>query len=273
MGTSFEDDNTPVSLRIIGAQIRALRERDGLTRAELGAAVGYSESLIRSVERGRRRPQPAMLLRMEEAFQVPGVFAAIGEQLLKEAHPTWFQPYVDVEAEAASLSVYGNLLINGLLQTEAYAYAADAAQQPALDDDEINGLVAVRLARQQLLARKPSPSLSFLLEEVVLRRPIGGHDVMREQLHHLLKVAQSRHVHIQVMPTERTDHAGLHGPFTLIEPQDREMCAYVEVQHFGKLITDRRTVHKLIRRYGILQSQALTPEDSMKFIHELAGER
>ncbi|MEU1627476.1 helix-turn-helix transcriptional regulator [Streptomyces sp. NPDC020096] len=266
----MSDGNTPVSLRIIGTQVKALRNLAGLTQAQLGKEVGYSESQIRSIETGRRTPKPELLLRFEELFGVQGVFTSVAEELLKEPHATWFQPFADAEAEAIALSVYGNQLINGLLQTEAYARAVHASYRPALDDDEIDHRVAARLARQKLLTRVPTPSLSFILEAVVLNRPIGGKKVLRDQLHHLLEVAQMRNVEIQVMPTDRTEHAGLDGPLTLIEPPDREMCAYLEVQDTGHLITERRTVSKIARRYGILQSQALTPGESVQYIHELA---
>ncbi|UQA97814.1 Scr1 family TA system antitoxin-like transcriptional regulator [Streptomyces halobius] len=93
---------------------------------------------------------------------------------------------------------------------------------------------------------------------------------MREQLHRLLELARLRHIEIQVMPTESTSHTSLDGPFTLVEPPDRGVCAYLEVQGTGRLITDRRSVNKLARRYGILQSQALTPKESTAFIQKLA---
>lgn len=81
-----------------------------------------------------------------------------------------------------------------------------------------------------------------------------------------------RHIEIQVMPTKRISHAGLEGPFTLIEPPNRETCAYLEVQGTGHLVVNRRAVRKLSRRYGILQSQALNPEESAEFIQKLAME-
>lgn len=266
----MSDGNTPVSLRIIGAQVKALRSRAGLTQAQLGKKVGYSESQIRSVEAGRRTPKPELLAVLEELFQVKGVFTSVADELLKEPHPSWFQPFAHLEAEAVALSIYDTQLINGLLQTEAYALAVSALFRPALDDGELEHRVSTRLDRQKLLTRVPAPSLSFIFEEAALRRPFGGREVHRNQLLRLADVSQMRHVEIQVMPTDRAEHAGLDGPLTLVEPPDREMCAYLEVQTTGHLITDRRRVSKIAQRYGILRSQALTPEESVKFIHQLA---
>ncbi|MDF3291112.1 helix-turn-helix domain-containing protein [Streptomyces silvisoli] len=266
----MSDGNTPVSLRIIGTQVKALRLRAGLTQAQLGKKVGYSESQIRSIESGRRTPKPDLLVRFEELFKVPGVFTSVADELLKEPHPSWFQPFADVEAEAVARCAYDCQLINGLLQTEAYARAVHEEHRPALDDGEIEVRVAARMARQRLLTRVPAPSLSFVLEEVLLQRPIGGERVMREQLERLVEVAQMRHVELQVMPTERTGHAGLEGPLLLVEPPDQEMRAYLEVQNTGRLITDRPTVSKIAQRYAILRSQALTPDESVSFIKQLA---
>ncbi|GAA1883120.1 helix-turn-helix domain-containing protein [Streptantibioticus ferralitis] len=260
----------PVSLRLIGAQVKALRQRAGLTQAELGKKVGYSESQIRSIEAGRRTPKPDLLVRFEELFKVPGVFTSVADELLKEPHPSWFQPFAVLEAEAVGLSAYDNQLVNGLLQTEAYARAVHIEHRPALDDQEIELRVDARLARQKLLTRVPAASLSFIFEEVLLRRSVGGREVMREQLERLLDVAQMRHVEIQVMPTERPGHAGLEGPLTVVEPPEKELCAYLEVQNIGRLITDRPTVSKIAQRYAILRSQALTPDESVSFIKQLA---
>ncbi|MEV0369928.1 helix-turn-helix transcriptional regulator [Streptomyces sp. NPDC050636] len=265
-------DNIPVSLRILGLQTKALRELAGLTQRQLGDKAGFSESLIGSVECGRRPLKEDLALKLEEVFKVPGVFMSVIEEQLKEPHPVWFQPYADAEAEAVALSAYDAHLVKGLLQTEAYARAVHIEYHPALDDDEIEHRVTARLSRQKLLTRVPTASLSFILEEAVLRRPIGGPEVLREQLHRLLEIGRMRHVQIQVMPTGCSSHAGLAGPFTLVEPPDREMCAYLEVQNTGRLLTDRRTVSTIARRYGILQSQALNPKESAEFIQKLAME-
>ncbi|MDH2391800.1 helix-turn-helix transcriptional regulator [Streptomyces sp. HNM0663] len=268
------DDNVPVSMRILSTQVRALREEAELTQRGLADAAGFSESQIGSVEQGRRPLKMDLAVQLEKVFKIPKVFSSVVEEQLKEPHPSWFQPFADAEAEAVALSVYGNMLINGLLQTEEYARAVHLAYRPALEDEEVERRIAARLARQQLLTRKPTAHLSFVLEEVTLRRPVGGQEAMRKQLDYLLEVTQLRHVEIQVMPTERAGHAGFGGPFTLVEPPGKDMCAYLEVQDKGQLITSRRTVSQLARRYGILQSQALSPEESAEFIQQLAnGER
>ncbi|MEN8653785.1 helix-turn-helix transcriptional regulator [Streptomyces sp. 21So2-11] len=268
------DENVPVSLRILSTQMRALREGAELTQRELGDRAGFSESQIGSVEQGRRPLRMDLAEQLEKVFKVPKVFTSVVNEQLKEPHPSWFQPFADAEADAVALSTYRTHLIHGLLQTEEYSRAVHLAYRPAVDDEEIERRVTARLGRQSLLTRTPIPSLSFILEEIVLRRPIGGHAVMRRQLSHLLEVSRSRHIEIQVMPTDRPNHAGLGGPFTLVEASDQHVSAYLEVQDNGQLITNVRTISQLARRYGILQSQALSSEESADFIEQLArGDR
>nr|WP_277312268.1 Scr1 family TA system antitoxin-like transcriptional regulator [Streptomyces sp. JH010] len=108
--------------------------------------------------------------------------------------------------------------------------------------------------------------------EAVLRRPFGGKPVLRGVLEQILLVGRQRSVEIQVMPTVREDNAGLDGPFTLITRRSGEQLAYLEVQGRSILLTDRDEVRSVAARYGIIRSQALTPQESLVFIEKLLGE-
>jgi hypothetical protein len=114
--------------------------------------------------------------------------------------------------------------------------------------------------------------LSFVIEEAVLRRPIGGPKVMRETLEQILVTGQSRNVEVQVMPIDREDNAALGGPFSLIDTDKGQRLAYAEVQDHSRLYTDAAYVRTLEARYGILRSQALTPSESVAFIEQLMGD-
>ncbi|GAA3377366.1 hypothetical protein GCM10020367_52770 [Streptomyces sannanensis] len=114
--------------------------------------------------------------------------------------------------------------------------------------------------------------MSFVIEESVLRRRIGGKTVQRGQLEQLLLVGQQRNVEIQVMPLDREDHAGLSGPFTLMETSDNRRVGYVEVQNVSRLHTERKLVRELEAQYGIIRAQALTPRESLAFVEKLLGE-
>ncbi|MEU5640307.1 helix-turn-helix domain-containing protein [Streptomyces milbemycinicus] len=259
-------------LKFLGKQVKLFRERAGLTQPQLGEAIGYSEELVSSVEQGRRAPQPEFLDAADDVLDAFGVLRAAKEEVSKARLPAFFRGAARLEAQATEFHAYDSQVINGLLQTEDYARAIYRMRRPALDDEIIEQRVAARLARQELLSHRPSPVMSFVVEETALRRPLGGEEVLRGELGHLLSIGQMRNVELQVMPTNRKDHAGLGGPFALLEPKGRQLVAYSEVQGRGTLVTDRKAVRELEQRYGIIRAQALTPQDSLDFIDKLRGE-
>ncbi|MFF3323666.1 helix-turn-helix domain-containing protein [Streptomyces sp. NPDC002889] len=281
--TGPADDNDEVEdaadlFRVIGRQVRVLRERAGLTQRELGDQLGYSEDLIRSLERGRRTPQPEFLDAADELLGAGGLLRAATEDVgrakarARVKHPAWFKDYARLERQAVEVHEYGNHVIPGLLQTEDHARSLFAMRKPLLDDATIEQRVIARLARQELLTRWPAPIVTCIIEESVLRRTIGGEAVHKAQLDKLLELGQLRSLELQVMPTKRDKHAGMGGPFILLTPQGRAQVAYLEVQNISRLITDPDEVRILAARYGSIRAQALTPSESLAVIQELLGE-
>jgi hypothetical protein len=114
--------------------------------------------------------------------------------------------------------------------------------------------------------------LTFVLEEVTLRRPLGGKAVLRGQLDHLLDVGQLRNVSVQVMPMDREDHAGMGGEINLLKVFDGMTVGYSEAQLTSRLISHPKEVQILEMRYGMIRAQALTPRQSLAFIEKLRGE-
>lgn len=108
----------------------------------------------------------------------------------------------------------------------------------ACSDEQVDGLVEARLARRRVFAEQPAPMLNFVQEEVTLRRPLGGKMVMRKQLEHLLEVGRRRNMDIQVLPTNREDHAGLAGALQLLRLKEGPTVGRVEVQLFNRRISD-----------------------------------
>jgi len=277
------DDNDEVEdaadlFRVIGRQVRLLRERAGLTQRELGEQVGYSEELIRSLERGRRTPQPEFLDAADEKLGAGGLLRAAKEDVARAKararvkHPTWFRNYAKLEADAVELSFFSSLTVPGLLQTEEYARTTFMARQPLLDEATIEQRVTARLARQEILTRWPSPMVSAVIDESVLRRAVGGYQVRQGQLKHLKHLSHLRSTTIQVLPMACEDHAALEGPFILLAPRGRPQLAYVEVQSVNRLITDTEEVRILAARYGSIRGQALSPHESLALIEQLLGE-
>ncbi|MER8087408.1 Scr1 family TA system antitoxin-like transcriptional regulator [Streptomyces sp. NPDC058316] len=275
IGDNDDSEEAADLFHVIGSQLRLLRERSGLTQRELGDRLGYSEDLIRSLERGRRTPQPEFLDAADDLLAAGGLLRAAKEQVARAKararvkHPAWFKDYAKLEADAVELSYYSNHTVPGLFQTEAHARALYAMRKPLLDDDLIEQRVAARLARQVVLTKRPVPMVNCVIEEAVLRRPIGERDVHKEQLDELIRLSKLRNVELQVMPLEHSEHAGLGGPFILLTPARKPQVGYLEVQNISRLITDPEEVRILASRYGCIRSQALTPRKSSALIERL----
>ncbi|WP_093803167.1 helix-turn-helix transcriptional regulator [Streptomyces sp. Wb2n-11] len=265
--------------RTIGRQVRLLRERAGWTQRELGERLGYGEDLISSLERGRRTPQPEFLRAADGVLGAGGLLRAAEEDVVRAKararvrHPAWFRDYARLERQAVELCYYSNHTIPGLLQTEEHARALYIMRKPLLDEETIEQRVAARLARQEILTTWPVPMVSCVIEETVLRRPIGDWATHAGQLEALLRLGALRSMELQVMPTDRREHAGMGGPFILLTPKGKAQVAYLEVQNSSQLITDAEEVRILAARYGSIRSQALTPRESLALIESLQGER
>ncbi|MGK5497173.1 helix-turn-helix domain-containing protein [Streptomyces sp. URMC 125] len=268
-----EDEPARGLIGAFGRQLKLLRTRAGLDRAEFGKRVGYSADTIASYEQGRRVPQPRFIDQADDVLDAGGVLVALKGEVARARYPAFFRDMARLEEEAVSLHVYGALAVPGLLQTEEYARAVFAMRRPLLDEATIEQRVSARLARQEIFARSPLPTLSFVIEEAVLHRPLGGASTHRGQLEQILLHGQRRNVEIQIMPTTGVEHCSLGGPFTLIETSDGQRMAYVEVQRTSRLYSEREEVRDVEEQYGILRAQALTPRESMAFVEGLLGER
>ncbi|MFE0728929.1 helix-turn-helix domain-containing protein [Streptomyces antibioticus] len=260
-------------LGVFGRQLKLFRERAGMDRAKFGSLTGYSASTIASFEQGRRIPPPKFIDQADEVLGAGGVLSASKEEVARAQYPAFFRDAAKLEAEAVELYVYDTHVVNGLLQTEEYTRALLVMRRPLLDEATIEQRVAARLARQEIFDRWPAPLLSFVMEESVVRRPLGGEQVWRGQLEQLLLLGQKRNVELQVMPLDREDNAGVDGAFTLLTPRQGQQVGYMEAQGRSTLVTERDAVHALSARYGIIRAQALTPSESLAFIEKLLGER
>ncbi|MHB9859090.1 helix-turn-helix domain-containing protein [Streptomyces sp. YIM S03343] len=275
-----EDADDVIALnRAIGKQIKLLRERLGWTQKELADRLGYSEDLISSVERGRRTAQPEFLDAADELLGAGGLLKALKEDVEKAKakarvrHPAWFRDYARLEAEAVELNFYNSQDIPGLFQTEPRVRALYEMRKPLLDEETIERRVASRLDRQKILTRWPAPMVTAVVEEATLRRPLGGWEVHKEQLEQLLRIGGLRGVELQVMPLDRSEHAGMGGSFTMLTPKGKPQVGYTEIQNHSRLATDAEEVRILAARYSTIRAQALTPRESLELIERMQTER
>lgn len=275
-----DDADSAIDLnRAVGRQIKLLRERAGWTQKELGDRLGYGEALISSLERGRRTPQPEFLDAADELLGAAGLLKVTKEDVARAKakarvrHPAWFRDYARLESEAVEINDYSSHDIPGLFQTERRARALYEMRKPLLDEETIEQRVTSRLDRQKILTRWPPPMVTAVIEEATLRRPLGGWEVHNEQLEQLLRLGWLRSVELQVMPTDRSEHAGMGGAFILLTPKGKPQVGYTEVQNHSRLATDAEEVRILAARYGTIRAQALTPRESLELIEGMQTNR
>ncbi len=157
------------------------------------------------------------------------------------------------------------------MQTEAYARTLFVNQLPPLDDAQIEAQWEARAERKRLLTERPNTAYSFILEEHLFLRRMGGVEVTRELIDHVLEVGEQRNVEIQLMPVVRESHAGLDGPMQLLETVENHWFVYNEGQRGGMFFSDRKEVSVLQRRYARMRSQALSLEDSRSLLRRMRG--
>ncbi|MGA4880611.1 helix-turn-helix domain-containing protein [Streptomyces lydicamycinicus] len=262
------------AMEVIGAQLAMFRVKAGLTQRALGERTSVAEETIASIEQGRRALMPHLARELDQLLGTGGALATGVENLPpKEKYPIWAEEFIAYEREAVALSGYENQVLPGLLQTEPYARATFRSDLPSLSKEMMELRVAGRLERQEVLHRDVPVIASFIISEAVLRDHLGGCGVMREQLRHLRACADLPGVAIQIMPFGNTSHAGLSGPFVLLETSDHQRLAYSETQIGSHLISDADKVSSLTQKYGMLRMQALNAEETTGLLDRLLGEQ
>ncbi|CAM5660571.1 helix-turn-helix domain-containing protein [Streptomyces griseomycini] len=267
-----DDDWALAVVATVGRQLRLRREASGMRVGEFAAAVGYGEDLVYKIESGKRIPRPEYLDTADEVLGAEGLVAAMKEDVKKVRYPKKVRDLAQMEARAVELQLYDPVNIHGLLQTPEYAQALFRMRRPRYTTEEIERGVAARTARKTVFDRDSAPELSFVQDEWTLRRRLGGTEVVRRQLEHLLVIGQLPNVEIQVMPMDREEHAGVDGGIEVLKFEDGTAVGRSPGVANGRPVTDPRQLRILELRYGIIRAQALTPRESAAFIEQLLGE-
>jgi transcriptional regulator with XRE-family HTH domain len=268
----------------LGIELRRLREQAGFTCEAVGRQLECSGSRISRIETGRINVKPGDVREMLEIYGVTGAEADSLLRLAREARrkgwwhtygrvlPTWFEAYIGLESEAIRLRDFQPLVMPGLLQTEEYARAVLRAAPNAGSTEDIERQVALRMDRQGVLAPPGPPGLWVVLSESVLRADVGGPEVMRAQLRHLLDVAGRSNVTIQVLPSRNPAHADPISPFTILELPEAADPTVVYLEHLtGALFVETADE---VQRYTVifdhLRAEALGIGQSADLIAGLA---
>ena len=267
--------------RQLGRQLRDLRLAAGIRTMEAAAEKsGLSRATISRIESAKQTILPRTVRLLCQTY---GVGAPLIDHLAKlaaesddrgwmlsysDTTPNWFERFLGEEAEASEIWNYQAEYIPGLLQTADYCRAVTAVNSPDVAEGEVERRVELRLARQELLARDKPPRLHIVVNEAVVRREVGGADVMREQLRHLGEMAERPTLTVQVLPFSAGAHPAMTGSFTMLHfpPEGGEPTIFVEVDS-GALYPDRPSdLERYTWMFGQLRDLALAPAESMELL-------
>jgi transcriptional regulator with XRE-family HTH domain len=261
---------------LLGKMLAYYRTRAGLTPEQLGALVYLSGSQIRKVENGNRTLTPDLAKACENIRELgcngalTELLDLLSEQLKRRPFPGWFEDWPEKEAQAKRLRTFQPLVVPGLLQTEAYARAILSTRLDSTPD-EIELSVTGRMERQTILERDQPPEFSVILDEVALRRPVGGPDVMRGQLAHLTMRRPT--VAVQVIPLAAGAHEGLRGAgFVIADFEEGASAAYQDAASSGQIIEDAGVVGALAHTWDTLRLDALPRVASLSLIEKIREE-
>ncbi|GAA1532025.1 helix-turn-helix transcriptional regulator [Streptomyces albidochromogenes] len=261
-------------MKLVGALVARFREDAGFTQRELAERICAGEETVASVEQGRRPLKPDLARLLDRLLDTKHALETAVDNMPEiDLIPAWAEQYMDLERDAIALSWFENQVLPGLLQTEGYARAVFRTDVPALSSEEIEQRVTARLARQDILRRAEPPTASFIVSEAVLIDRLGGNGVHTETLRHLRSCADLPGIALQVMPLGRQTHAGLSGPFIVLESPDHQHLAYAETQRGSQLISHPDEVSILERKYAMLRTQALNPDETKGLLDRLLGEQ
>jgi hypothetical protein len=239
-----------------------------MSQAQLATAiVGYSPSFVAMVETSRRVPKPDFAERCDRVLQTSGILSRLADDLVcRGMPPEWVGKWLMIEGRATSLLWYEPLLVPGLLQIEPYAREVIARSGRPFDIDD---QVEARLGRQRILIAETPPMLVVVLDEAVLRRPVGGPKVMHDQIMHLLDVVERPRVVIQIVPLDVGAYPGLAGPLVITSFAGSEVV-YVDNALSGDVIEHAPDVAALKCLWESLRAEALPTKQSIDLMAKVA---
>lgn len=279
-----------VQRRRLRTELRKARQNASLTQEQVAEAMDWSLSKVIRIEAGTVGISTTDLKALLSHYRLddPDTTSQLVALARAARERSWWSVYRDVAPpgllqligyEAASYIIrnFETLLVPGLLQTEDYARAIVLALDEGATAERVNALVEIRMRRQEQLDRDDPPLLFFILDEATVRRPIGGRDVMRRQIHHLIEMAAKSNVTIEIVPFTAGAHPGLRGPFVIIEfpdPGDDDVL-YLEAR--GDLtirgdISEAGEVSAHREVFEQLRGLSLGPDGSSAYLHKLAAE-
>ena len=272
---------------MLGNHLRRFREAAGVTAEQAGYEIRASRSKISRLEHGRigfkardvadlltlygvtDEQDRARMLSFARQANTPDWWSRYGDIV-----PDWVEEYLSLERAASVIRTFELQFVHGLFQTGNYARAVTVLAHQGAAEAEIERRVSVRLKRQDVLAGPDPPRVWAVMDEAVLRRPVGGAAVMRAQLEHLAEVAALPQVTVQAVPFARGGHAAAGGSFTVLRFAEEEVpdVVYIEQLTSALYLDKRDDVDHYLEVMNHLSTEALTPAQTAQFLAEIIKE-
>ncbi|NKY96702.1 helix-turn-helix domain-containing protein [Nocardiopsis alborubida] len=267
-----EIDDRNVSDVRFGQALTRARKRSGKTQTALAGHLTCSKGHVSHIENGRRQLNEAEVEGVDNFLKAGGRLVRLYSELYEPEHVDWLGQLHELQAEAAVIREYHNSLFPGVLQAEPYSEAVFHAGAPWMSEAEVRERIRTRIERSKDVLRVDGPQYHVVLDDVVVRRPIGPNAVMRAQIDAVVKLAESGRIMLQMHEWGQFPHAGLDGPFSLLASPSAPELVHVESIYRGQT-TDVPTE---VRQFGVLfstlQANARTPNASVAFLKEMSKE-
>ncbi|GAA3805463.1 helix-turn-helix transcriptional regulator [Sphaerisporangium flaviroseum] len=267
--TLVHDPDPSSPLAFFASELRRIREEAGLTQEQLGELINYSSAQVSAVENSKRNPKKDFAEACDQALRTDGHFTRLWPMVRRAVHQASVRSYFELERDAICIENFQPINVPGLLQTEAYARALIRGACPGDGDDQIEAMVAERLERQKILRRDNAPRLFVVVDEAVLHRPVGGMDVMREQLDYLIGAADRPRITVQVIPSTVGAYPGTNGPIVCVSFQDTPDVAYFDHAGGGQVVHRPDDVRRAAYLFGALRAEALPQSASIELIRKV----
>jgi transcriptional regulator with XRE-family HTH domain len=270
---------------LVGVQLAGFREDAGFAQEQAARALGFSAAKLSRIESGKGRRPPAegdvralltlygtedyeasVLLKLLQRAGDPGWWQRYDKRLM----PEWFDRLVGLQEAAVAIRTFEIQYVPGLLQTADYTQAVVERGLPAAASSEVRRRVELRTRRAELLLRADAPQLWAIIDESVLLRVLGSKDVMREQLAHLVEMAQRPNVTVQIVPLDVTNASAPSIPITYLRFGGLDLPDVVYLEHIksANFLEDRDETEEYRLALDRLADEALEPRDSLALLRE-----
>lgn len=244
--------------------VRFHRKKYQLTLHQLARVIHSSASNVSNIEAGRRKLTDEQALALDIRFKTGGHFSRLLRFARRGHDPDWFKQYAHLEAKARLIKTFEAITVPGLLQTPEYATELFRA----VGRVDVAESLTERMARAEIFKKSDPPLFWAIVTESVIDWPIGGSEVMRKQLAHLLDLSTRPNISVRVVPRTAGTHAGIDGSFSLISGSDGDV-AYTESPGGGRLVASAEEIREFGLQYDRIGQSALPASASREMIRRI----